>query len=130
MENDLEAAFFQSLTNHVGNYTIAELTDKKIKQKDGKYYLYSNTYHINIEIEDDDVLTALINGLYVSAFLSRQDDSYQVHFLCHKYPESMKARFDEAILAEVMQYMMLKTVIALRLDTEKKIKEYCGIAGA
>ncbi|MEE1009374.1 MAG: hypothetical protein UH963_09590 [Agathobacter sp.] len=125
-EQGREADFFTSLTSHINNYTIAEITDCKYKEKDGKYFLMSQTYKLNIEITDDDILTALMNKLYVSAFISRFNDSYNIHFLVHRYPASMKPKFEEEIAGEVFDYMMLKTIITLRLDNPKKLEEYLG----
>lgn len=123
-DNHLEADFFNSTALHKGDFTIAEIVDKKfIKFPDG-FNLKSDGYHINVEIKDDDVLTALYNDLYVSAFISLKGEEARVHFLVHQYPVSMKAKFDEAIMDEVLRYMALMTVIALRLDTEKKVDDY------
>ena len=79
-----------------------------------------------IQITDDDILTAIMNGLYVSAFISRQGDAYNVHFLVHAYPENMKSQFDEEILKEVLRYMIMMTIVRLRLDTPEKVEEYLG----
>ena len=45
----------------------------------------------------------------------------------HQYPESMKARFEEEITKDVIDYIIYGTIIALRLDTPEKIREYLGI---
>ena len=50
-------------------------------------------YKINIQITDDDIITAVMNGLYVSAFIS---------------------------------YMIMMTIVRLRLDTPEKVEEYLG----
>ena len=76
--------------------------------------------------DDDEILTAAINGLYISAFISRKDDKYNVHFLVHQYPESMKAQFEEAIMNEVINYMISTTILALRLDCPEKVNQYIG----
>ena len=83
-------------------------------------------YKINIQITDDDIITAVMNGLYVSAFISRQGDAYNVHFLVHAYPENMKSQFEDEILKEVLRYMIMMTIVRLRLDTPEKVEEYLG----
>lgn len=124
LDHDYEASFMNSIAFHIDNYTIAEIVDKEWKEKDRKYKLISKVYSLNVEITDDDILTALVDKLYVTPFLSRYNDSYQIHFLVHKYPVSMKSQFEEQILQEVIQYMILKTIIALRLDNTSKIDAY------
>lgn len=124
VENELEYKFLSNMQCHKGGYSIAEILDKEFKNKDGKYSLVSKNYNVDVEITDDDVMTALINGLYVTPFISRHGDNYQIHFFVHKYPVSMKEKYDEQILTEIIQYMILKTVIALRLDTEQKVQDY------
>ena len=73
------------------------------------------------------MLTAAINGMYISAFISRKDDNYRVHFLLHKYPDQMKTRFEEEITKDVINYMIYGTIIALRLDKPEKVKTYLGV---
>ncbi len=125
IEEDLVAAFMVSITMHKGQFTIAEITDAKYRKKEDGYYLTAPSYKINVKIEDDDVLTALMNRLYVSSFISKDNEQYNVHFLVHTYPADMKAQFDEQILDEVVRYMIMNTIIRFRLDTPKKVKEYC-----
>ena len=81
---------------------------------------------MDIKITDDEVLTAAINGLYISAFISRKDDNYRVRFLVHQYPDQMKARFEEEITKDVVDYMIYGTIMALRLDTPEKVNAYLG----
>lgn len=124
VNNHRESDFLSSVALHKGNYSIGEIADKRFKENNGEYKFISNDYKINIVIEDDEIATAIHNGLYITPFISRKDDVYQVHFLVHQYPESMKERFEENIVKEVVEYMILKTIVALRLDTEKKIDDY------
>lgn len=128
IDNELEFDFITAISAQTGNYSIAEITDKKFVGHDSSYKFKSQMYSLNLDITDDEILTGIINKLYISAFISRKDNNYQVHFFVHQYPESMKERFDEAITKEVIQYMILKTIIALRLDTELKIDKYIGKA--
>ena len=126
--NGKEIKFMNAISKHINGYSIGEITDREYVKTEAGFKLKSKSYSINLDITDDGVLTALHNGLYVSSFISRHKDTYQVHFLCHQYPTRMKDKFDEQILEEVLQYMALKTVIALRLDTEEKVEEYIGSA--
>lgn len=122
----LDTDFLFALTNHVQNFSIGEITDKQIVKRDDDYYLVSKAYSLDIKLTDDEILTAAINGLYISAFISRKDDKYNVHFLVHQYPESMKAQFEEAIMNEVINYMISTTILALRLDSPAKVNQYIG----
>lgn len=124
--HELVESFLTSMMKHVGNYTIAEIADKNFILDNGSYRFESKGFNINVPVNDDDITTAIINKLYISAFLSRKDDSYGVHFLVHKYPESMKPKFEEEITKEVVRYMILHTIVALRLDTKEKIRKYCS----
>ena len=125
-DNELDTDFILALTNHVQNFSIGEITDKQIKKRGDDYYFVSKSYSLDMKITDDEILTAAINGLYISAFISRKEDKYNIHFLVHQYPESMKSQFENQITQEVIHYMIQGTIIALRLDTPAKIKEYIG----
>ncbi len=124
--NKLDTDFLFALTNHVQNFSIGEITDKKIIKRSADYYLVSKSYSLDIKLTDDEILTAAINGLYISAFISRKDDKYNVHFLVHQYPESMKAQFEEEIMKDVINYMISSTILALRLDSPEKVDKYIG----
>ena len=124
--NNLTDAFLLSLAKCKGQYSIGEIPDKVFKEHSGKVRFLSKSANINVAVDDDDVVTAVLNKLYVSAFISRNQDKYQIHFLVHKYPEAMKPNFEEEILQEVIRYMILHTIVALRLDTEEKIQKYCS----
>lgn len=123
-DNEYEADFLTSIALHKGNYSIGEIADKRFKEKDGVFKFISNSYNINIDFDDEDVIRAVKNGLYVSAFVSRFENAYQVHFLVHQYPESMKSRFEDEIAKDVVRYIVTKTVLALRLDSLDKVKAY------
>jgi hypothetical protein len=97
IENDRESEFLQAITLHKQNFSIGEITDRRFLVKEDKTVKFiSKMYKINIQITDDDIITAVMNGLYVSAFISRQGDAYNVHFLVHAYPENMKSQFDSS----------------------------------
>ena len=98
IENDRESEFLQAITLHKQNFSIGEITDRRFLVKEDKTVKFiSKMYKINIQITDDDIITAVMNGLYVSAFISRQGDDYNVHVLVHAYPEKMKSQFVEEI---------------------------------
>lgn len=122
----LDSDFLVALSYHKGNYSIGEITDKQLTMEEGVCRFRSAGYRIDLPVQDEDIITATTNGLYVSAFISRHGERYQVHFLVHSYPISMKSRFEEQILEEVIRYMIMKTVIALRLDTPEKVRAYAG----
>lgn len=123
-EKKLDTDFLLAIAVHMDNFSIGEITDKQIKKRGEDFYLTSKAYQLDVKLTDDEVLTAAINGLYISAFISRKDDNYRVHFLVHQYPESMKEKFEEAITKDVIDYMIYGTIMALRLDTPEKIQAY------
>lgn len=124
-ESDKEMEFLQSITNHKNNFSIAEITDKKFRIKEDKKVEFSSSmYKLSMQITDDDIVTAVLNGLYVSAFISRYNDDYNVHFMVHPYPQDKKSQFDDMILEDVIRYMVMMTIMRLRLDTPKKVDDY------
>lgn len=129
MSHEMEASFLTSLSLHKENFSIGEIADKVFESKDGVCRFKSKAFGIDVEITDDDVLTAVANGLYVSAFVSRKDNDFRVHFLVHKYPSSMKANFEDEITDEVVRYMIFNTIIVLRLDNKEKIRKYISANG-
>lgn len=123
--NKLDMDFLTALTSFKNNFSIAEITDKKLYiNENQKCILKSSQYKLNMEITDDEIVTATYNKLYVSAFISRFADSYNLHFLVHQYPENMKSQFEEAITNEVVDYMIMSTIVTLRLDTYKKVDNF------
>lgn len=126
LDNKLESDFMVSLMMHKEGYSIGEISDKRFTNHDGVCKFISKAFNINVVIEDDQIVTAIINGLYITPFISRRDNDYNVHFLVHQYPESMKEQFEEDIASEVVRYMIKRTIVALRLDSEAKIDKYIG----
>ena len=124
IDNHLEADFLANMQVHKGDFSIGEIADKKLILKDEKCFLISKNYSINTQITDEDIIVAVHNKLYVSAFISRKSDTYNVHFLVHMYPENMKQQFENEITMDVIRYMITSTVIALRLDSIDKVKKY------
>lgn len=127
LDKDLEAAFLGSLATNTGNYSIGEITDVKWTRDGGSCILKSDSYNLDMPITDDQIVTAVCNQLYVSAFISRHESKYDLHFLVHQYPISMKPQFEDEITHAVIQYMIMKTIIALRLDSPEKIDKYCRL---
>lgn len=119
-----ESDFLSAIMLQKHNYSIAEIADTAFRMEDGVCRLQSKQYKLNLVIQDEDIVAAVHNHLYITAFISRQVEQYQVHFLVHRYPSAMKAQFEEEIAQEVVRYMILKTIVALRLTTWKKVDEY------
>lgn len=126
INNDLEYMFMNALAYHKQGYSIGEITDRKYIIKDEICRIKSESYSINVPITDDEICAALRCGMYVSAFICRYNDNYQLHFFVHKNLASEKSEYDEDITKEVVQYMIIRTIIALKLDSYEKINEYIG----
>ena len=124
LENEKEYAFLSALALHKMNFSIGEITDAVFKIREDRCKLFSKAYDLKLDVNDDEIYTAVHNGLYVSSFISRFDNQYQVHFLVHQYPVSMKGQFEEEITKEVVNYMIFNTILALRLDTYEKVDQY------
>lgn len=123
-KNNYEASFLSNMQMYKGGFSIGEIADRRFVIKDGRCHFRSKTYQINTEIFDDDIIAAANNGMYISAFLSRKAENYNVHFLVHQCKKEEKEQFEEEITMEVVRYMIMATVLALRLDTEKKVDDY------
>lgn len=124
IDEGLEADFLANMQMHKGDFSIGEIPDKKFVIRDGKCIFKSKMYSINTEISDEDISNAAANKSYISAFVSRKSDDYNVHFLVHKYPEGDKEKYEDEITMEVVRYMITMTVLALRLDNIEKVKAY------
>ena len=124
IDNEKEADFLVAITMHKKGYSIGEITDQKFITKDDKLFIRSKTYNIYQEVNDMDIIVAEKAGKYISAFLSRYNDMYQLHFLVHDCMAEDKERYEDDIAKRVVQYMILKTIKQLRLDTPKKVEEY------
>ena len=128
VDNNLETDVLSSMLTHKMDYSIAEIVDGNFRIEDAadgrKVTFVSKGYKIDVPITDDEIVTAVFNGLYISAFISRKDDAYNVHFLVSGYPARLKAMFEEEIARNVVRYMILSTVVACGLNSEKKIREY------
>lgn len=125
-DNNYDSDFMLAIFNHRNGYSIGEITDSKYVKKAKGWYIHSDSYHLNIQIMDSDVIQALDEELYISTFISRFQDDYNVHFLVHKYPKKLKANYDELILQEVVRYMIMMTIVKLHLNTPQKVEDYLG----
>lgn len=97
IDNDIEMPVLGAMMNHAKDYSIAEIADGRFHNRDGVVSFSSPGYKVNIAVTDDEIVTAVLNGLYVSAFISRHADKYQIHFLVSGYPIDMKCRYEEEI---------------------------------
>ena len=130
IDNEKEADFLVANAMHKRGYSIGEITDARFVCHEEGYYLRSKSYDINLLIEDEDIAGALKKDMLVSAFICRKDNSYQVRFLVHRFSKeeaSSEANADE-IARTVVQFMIIRTVIALRLDSPQKIDEYISVS--
>ena len=128
VSNNLETDILSSMMAHTMDYSIAEIADGRFKVADdaegSNVTFVSDGYKINVPVVDDEIVTAVLNGLYISAFISRKADNYNVHFLVSGYPVGMKSMFEEEIARNVVRYMILSTVVACGLSSEDKIRNY------
>ena len=72
VKNELETAVIGAMMQQTDNYSIAEIADARFHNREGKISFTSAGYKINIEVTDDEIVTAVLNGLYVSAFLIKK----------------------------------------------------------
>lgn len=124
VSSGIESEFLSAVMLQKQQFSIAEIADAVFCVESGVCRLQSKQYKMNLPIDDEDIITAVVNRLYVTAFISRHGEQYQVHFLVHRYPAAMKAQFEEEIVQEVVRYMILKTIVTLKLTTWKKVDEY------
>jgi len=124
IDKELEADFLVSNTMHKMGYSIGEITDAKFINHDNVYYLKSKSYKLNLPINDEDICNSIEKKSLVSAFISRYKDTYQVEFLVHRFTREQQVENAEEIAHTVVQFMILKTIVALRLDTPEKIDSY------
>lgn len=125
-DNGLEMDFYNQVMLHKGGYSIMEIGDARFVRFGDEVQFKSDNFKLSLAINDDDIITAVNNRLYISSFIARINEDYQVSFLVHNYPISMKDRFAEQLARDVMKYMISNAVFTLRLDTIDKVKEYIG----
>jgi len=125
VEEKLEADFLTAIMMHKQDFSIAEIADRELWIVEGKCYLKAESYGLNLEVTDEEIIAAVKAKMYVSVFLAKYEDNRQLHFFVHRCPIAKKAENEEQIAEEVVQYMIFKTILTLRLDTPDKVKEYC-----
>lgn len=121
-----ESEFLSAILLQKQGFSIAEIPDSVFTVENGICRFRSKQYRLNLPVADGDIAAAAADERYITAFLSRHGETYQVHFLVHRYPAAGKAQFEEEITREVVRYMILKTIVALRLNTWKKVDAYIG----
>lgn len=126
-DNGLEMDFYSQVMMHKGGYSIMEIGDAKFVRFGGEVQFKSENFKLSIAITDDDIITAVNNRLYISSFIARMNEDYQVSFFVHNFPTSMKERFEERLAKDVMRYMISNAVFTLKLDSIAKVKEYIGV---
>lgn len=124
VKNGKESDFLSAILLQKDNYSIAEIADAVFSQDDTGCRLRSQQYRLNLPIVDEQIGAAVRSGRYLSAFISRQEDQYQLHFLVHRCQADQKSQFEEEIARAVVRYLILKTIVALRLTTWRKVDEY------
>ena len=124
LENDKDADFFVAISLHKYGYSIGEIPDLKLEWTDEKLYLKSDAYNLSQPVADMDIMIASKSGKYISAFISRFNNTYQIHFLVHEYFKEEKSKYEEEIANRVVQYMILKAIKQLRLDSPEKVDNY------
>jgi len=127
LDNNKDADFILAMSMHKMGYSIGEMADVKFKFKNEKLHIISKVFKLDREVTDPDIIFAVMGGQYVSAFISRFDDKYEIHFLMHDCMASEKADHEEEIAERVVQYMILKTIKQLRLDTPEKVDKYMSV---
>lgn len=125
LDEKLEADFLTAIMLHKQDFSITEIADRELWTVDGKCYIKSANYGLSIEVPDEEIVAAIRNRQYVSVFLSKKGEDRQLHFFVHKCSIEDKPQNEELIAEEVVQYMLLKTIVTLRLDTPEKVKDYC-----
>ena len=61
-EKELDTQFLLAMANHVQDFSIGEITDKKIEKRGEDFYLISGAYHLDIKITDDCISVHLFQG--------------------------------------------------------------------
>ena len=63
-EKELDTQFLLAMANHVQDFSIGEITDKKIEKRGEDFYLISGAYHLDIKITDDEVMDCISVHLF------------------------------------------------------------------
>lgn len=124
IENNMEGAFLGAIMLHKGGFSIGEVTDARFIDKNDKLRVMSKAYELNVTIEDEEICSAVRSGMYVSVFIARNGGERALHFFVHRMKLEQKSQYEEEAVRAVVQYMIIKTIIALRLDSTEKIDAY------
>ena len=124
IDNEKEADFMMALSLHKYGYSIAEIADASLVWKKDTLCIESEMYKLEQSVNDFDIMVASKSGKYISSFISRFNDIYQLHFLVHECLMDEKASNEDEIAMRVVQYMILKTIKQLRLDSIDKVEKY------
>jgi len=127
LDNNKDADFMLAMSMHKMGYSIGEIPDVKFEWNNDKMSILSKAYNLNREVTDLDIMIANKAGKYISAFISRFGEMYQIHFLVHDYMVEEKSSHEEEIAERVVQYMILKTIKQLRLDTPDKVENFMKV---
>ena len=110
LSNDKDADFMLSISLHKQGYSIGEIPDLKLVWINDQLIMKSNAYNLEQTVADMDIMIASKSGKYISAFISRYSENYQIHFLVHECLLDEKPKFEDDIANRVVQYMILKTI--------------------
>lgn len=127
LDNNRDADFMLAMSMHKMGYSIGEIPDVKFEWNDDKMSIQSDAYRLQREVADMDIMVANRAGKYISTFISRFGEMYQIHFLVHVYMVEEKSAHEEEIAERVVQYMILKTIKQLRLDTPEKAEQFMKV---
>lgn len=127
LDNNRDADFMLAMSMHKMGYSIGEIPDVKFEWNDDKMSILSDAYRLQREVADMDIMVANRAGKYISTFISRFGEMYQIHFLVHDYMVEEKSAHEEEIAERVVQYMILKTIKQLRIDTPEKAEQFMKV---
>ena len=68
IDNDIEMPVLGAMMNHAKDYSIAEIADGRFHNRDGVVSFSSPGYKVNIAVTDDEIVTAVLNGLYAVSY--------------------------------------------------------------
>lgn len=105
-------------------YSIMEIFDAKFQREGDKVRLISKDLDLYELMEDDNIITAVINEIYLTAFVERNQDAYFVHVLVSKYPRCLKKRYEKEIFDEVIDYMLQQIIKSQNLTTKGRLMKY------
>lgn len=105
-------------------YSIMEIFDAEFQREGDKVRLISKDLDLYELMEDDNIITAVINEIYLTAFVERNQDAYFVHVLVSKYPRCLKKRYEKEIFDEMIDYMLQQIIKSQNLTTKGRLMKY------